>query len=285
MKLGLTQFVASVPLVIAEERGLIAEAGLDLDVVRTTSSGEQLRQLLTGERDIAVTAIDNVFIWNEGGADTRVIAQIECTTPLGLYARADAGDLTDLAGRRFAVDALANGFALVARHLLGEKSVDVEYVEAGGVRERLEALTAGRADATLLGPPFDELAEREGLTKLADVNQLLPTLPGQGLVVPVQRLETHGGAIAAYLRVLALALDIAATMTDDEGIAMLASRGFPGRAAESAWQARPRTLVVDPAGLDMLVDIRRALSLLPPGYAGLSSLHDSEPLARTLAHN
>lgn len=45
MTLRQTQFVAPVPLVVAEEHGLIEAEGSSLDIVRTPSSAEHLRQL------------------------------------------------------------------------------------------------------------------------------------------------------------------------------------------------------------------------------------------------
>ena len=86
--------------------------------------------------------------------------------------------LADLAGCRFAVDAPDNGFALIAKRLLRDAGVEVDYVVVGGVRERLDALLERRVDATLLGPPFDKLAEQAGFRRVVDVNALLPGTAG-----------------------------------------------------------------------------------------------------------
>ncbi|MFD0997363.1 ABC-type nitrate/sulfonate/bicarbonate transport system substrate-binding protein [Pseudoclavibacter chungangensis] len=231
--LRVSYFVPPAPLVEARERGLLG--GIELEETRTTGSPAQLEGLLAGELDIVVTAIDNLFEWVRAGADVRLVAQVEKTTPLTILGAPGISTIGELAGRRFAVDAYANGFALVARHLLQRADVDVEWVEVGGVTERLDALLAGEVAATLLGPPFDAQASSAGCGELARVQQEFPAFPGQGLVV---RSSLIGSSEL------------------DRFLAALGASGL---------------LPVDPAGLDLLTRIRADLGLLPPG-AELRSL-------------
>lgn len=260
MTLRQSQFFEPVPVAIARELGLLA--GLDLEVTRTTGSAEQRRALASGEVDLVVTAIDNLFAWSSDIGDLRLLAQLEATTPLVIFADAGVESIDDLQGRRFAVDALTNGFALVARHVLRARQVEVQYVEAGGVAERLQALLSGDVDATLLGPPFDAMAADAGKRLLMRIGDVLPDLPGQGLVAREGLLGSP--ELAAYLGALTRAVAEGAAMTDDDGVALLERSGF-GAAAPTAWHARPRTLDVDRAGLELLTEIRRGLGLLPPG--------------------
>ena len=171
--------------------------GLDVDTTRATSSASQLEGLISGELDLAVTAIDNLFEWTKAGADLRLVAQVEKTTPLGLYARG-AESLADLAGCRFAVTPVER---LRPRHppCAPDAGVEVHYVEVGGVRERFDALVAGDADATLLGPPIDELAVAAGVRSLTTVNSLLPDFR-QGLAVRAPLVGSE--ELHDYLRAL-----------------------------------------------------------------------------------
>lgn len=272
MTLRQSQFVAPVPLILARELGFLDD--IDLDTRRTSGSPEQLAGLLAGDIDLAVTAIDNLFAWTLAGADLRLIAQTEATTPMGIYARPATTRLTDLEGSRFAVDAATNGFSLVARYLLEREGVTVQYVEVGGVKERLDSLLAGDVAATLLGPPFDAVARDAGAPLLATVAEILPAFPGQGLVV---RAELVGSPeLGAYLNALRLAVDAGQEMTDAEGEALLEREGF-GEAAATAWASRPLTLAVASEGLGLLAEIRSQLGLMPPGIR-LEDLHDPAPL-------
>lgn len=274
MSLRQSHFVPPVPYLMAAHHGMLD--GLDVDTTRATSSAAQLEGLISGELDLAVTAIDNLFEWTKAGADLRLVAQVEKTTPLGLFARGAAESLTDLAGCRFAVDALSNGFALAARRVLQEAGVEVHYVEVGGVRERFDALVAGDADATLLGPPFGELAVAAGMRCLATVNSLLPDFPGQGLVVRAPLVDSE--ELHDYLRALDGGVGYCHSLSPDDGIAFLTQRGFT-MAATAAWDARPETLEVSSPGLAVLTGIRRGLDMLPQGIE-LAALWDSGPLRR-----
>ena len=274
MILRQSHFVPPVSYLLAAELGFLR--GVEVVPTRTPSSAEQLRALLAGEQDMVVTAIDNLFEWTRAGADLRLVAQVEATTPLGIHAGGDVESLADLAGCRFAVDAPDNGFALIAKHLLRDAGVEVDYVVVGGVRERLDALLGGQVDATLLGPPFDKLAEQAGMRRVVDVNALLPELPGQGLVVRAELLAS--AELERYLGALVRGVAAGESMTDAEGIELLERCGYQA-AATAAWGARARTLAVDQRGLGLLTGIRRSLGMLPPDI-GLEELCDGEPLLR-----
>ena len=272
MTLRQSQFVPPLPLIVAQELGLLDD--IDLETRRTTGSAEQLAGLLARDIDLAVTAIDNLFAWTLAGAELRLVAQTEVTTPLGIYARRATDRLTDLEGTRFAVDAATNGFSLVARYLLEQQGVTVEYLEVGGVKERLDSLLAGDVAATLLGPPFDAAAQDAGAPLLATVAEVLPAFPGQGLVVRSELIGSH--ELAGYLSALRLAVDAAEGTTDVQGEGLLERAGF-GAAAAAAWASRPRTLEVDPDGLALLAEIRSELGLMPPGIR-LEDLHEPASL-------
>lgn len=224
MVVRLSYFVSPVPVIRAQERGLLD--GVELVESRTSGSPEQLQGLLAGDLDLVVTAIDNCVEWTRAGARIVLVGQVEATTPLGIFARSETEDLAALAGCRFAVDAFDNGFALVARYLLVGNGVEPDWHELGGVRERFDALMSGRTDATLLGPPFDDAALEAGCVQLLRVQDALPDFPGQGLVVHADRMRAS--EVATVLRALRMC-----------GL-------------------RP----VDPQGLNLLTCIRRRLGLL-----------------------
>ena len=270
-----TYFVPPVPLAVAKHLRYFEEAGLEMDSKTTRSSNQQREDLLSGERDVAVTAIDNLLIWNEPSDDFRLIAQVERTTSLSVYARAGLQTITDLAGTRFAVDAATNGFAIVARHLLANAGVDdVDFVEIGGVRERLSAMLDGQADATLLGPPLDEMADKAGLVKLLAANESLSEYPGQGLVVRKSRIPELRSRLRTYLMSLSRAVDWADRAARKDGIAILRDAGFGGQSAETGWDTKPSQLVPSDAGLQLLVQMRHGLDLLPASFQGIGTICD-----------
>ena len=259
-------FVPPAVFVIAQHVGLITAAGIDLELSRTASSTQQRDELGDGKLDFVVTAMDNVVVWNQHGLTARILAQIERTTPLSLFATRDIGALEDLAGATLAVDSFDNGFSILLRHLVQERGLpDVRWVETGGVRERYDALARGEINATLLGAPFDEIARTGGFTPLGRVDTLFSSFPGQGLVIDKGRLAELQPALAPLLAALRSAIAWSAAADSSEGERLLVEAGYPGEAARSAWENRPRELRPSMAGLDLLLTMRRDLDLLPSG--------------------
>ncbi|MEV5072747.1 ABC transporter substrate-binding protein [Microbacterium sp. LMI12-1-1.1] len=259
-------FVPPTAFVVAEHLGLFRSAGIDLGLAQTTSSTQQLDQLIDGAVDFVVTAMDNVIVWNQGSADTRIIAQIERTTPLSLIAKPSITSFDGLAGATLSVDAFDNGFAVVLRHLVQTRSIqDVRYVETGGVHERYSALVDGSVDAALLGPPLSEQAEKRGLTQLGRIDQLVPGFPGQAIVVKGDRVEELKPLFALLLGALRGAISWSDAVEEDTGASLLIAAGFGGDSARSAWTNRARDLWPSLDGLELLLTMRRALDILPDG--------------------
>lgn len=279
-----TYFVPPVPEVVAQHLGLFAESGLEVESTVTRSSDQQREDLLTGKSDIAVTAIDNLLVWNDLGGDFCLVAQVEKTTSLGLYARTGLRHLEDLSRTRFAVDAANNGFAIVARYVLASAKVhDVDFVEIGGVRERLAALNDGRADATLLGPPLDEQADEAGFVRLLTVDDYLADYPGQGLVVKRARIPELLPSLRPYLGALNRAIAWSEQADPEQGYEILRQAGFGDRSCRTGWKAKPASLIPGSAGLNMLVQMRRDLQRLPDSFQNIEDIWNPSPLQQALA--
>jgi ABC-type nitrate/sulfonate/bicarbonate transport system substrate-binding protein len=251
--------------------------GLTVEYMRTKSSDQQFQQLTDGTVDAVVTAIDNVVEWNRQApeADFRVYAQMESTTQLTLFGRHGIAGLDSLRGRNLLVDAPANGFAVALLALLdtvGMSGTDCTFVPAGGVTERLDALLAGDGDATLLGPPFDQVAAQAGCPKLASVNETWPQFPGQGLVLLRKRYIELAQALAAWLMDLGDMRDWMLA-SPDEAIKLLVDAGLPPAFAATAPNASPASWRPDRAGIELLIE-HRQIAGLPGGDLRYSDLVD-----------
>ena len=175
-------------------------ADLSLETSRTQSSDEQFAALSGGSIDAVVTSMDNVFHWNHrpGPKDFVIVAQVETTTPLSIVASPRIKSVSDLGGAKILVDAPENGFVIALRAMLNQAGLnlpDYTLTPVGGVKERYLALVKGEGDATLLGPPFDALAIKEGMHKVAEVQASYPEFPGQGLVVRKSSLSSNPGPL------------------------------------------------------------------------------------------
>ncbi|MFP3563520.1 ABC transporter substrate-binding protein [Paraburkholderia sp. SIMBA_030] len=235
-----------------------------VEAERNRSSDQQFDALVSGDVDAVVTSMDNVIGWNRraGPRDFRVVAQIERTTPLTVVARPQLRSLQDLRGANLLVDAPDNGFVVALRAMLRDAGIESDAVRltpAGGVKERFDALVAGEGDATLLGPPFDSMAQAAGLTYIASVQDIYADFPGQGVVV------RQGGEantwVAAWLRALERARRRVSENAEIARQAVLAA-GFPGAVADAMIAQNPDSLRPTTAGVALLIAHRRSLGLV-----------------------
>ena len=240
-------------------------AGLSVETSRTQSSDEQFDALSDGSVDAVVTSMDNVFHWNHrpGPKDFVIVAQLETTTPLSIVASPRIKSVNDLGGAKILVDAPENGFVIALRAMLNQAGLDLpDYTLApvGGVKERYVSLVNGEGDATLLGPPFDTLAIKEGMHKIAEVQAYYPEFPGQGLVVRKSSLSLNPG-IRLWLNNLSETL--AQLPENLERLQeSLSGQGLPDEAVNAMILAIPVSLTPDERGVNLLIEHRRLLGLI-----------------------
>lgn len=234
------------------------------DGARNRSSDEQFDSLVQGSCDAVVTAMDNVFAWNRraGPGDFQIVAQVERTTPLSLIG-STITQLAEMRGAQVLVDAPGNGFVIALRALLADAGLAAdtyELKEMGGVKERFDGLMAKAGDATLLGPPFDQMAIGAGKTLIARIQDAYPTFPGQGLVVRRSMLA-H---LQPQLQALLQAFELARARSRSDRIAarsLLVQAGVDPLAADPMLANLPQCLRPDSEGVALLIDHRRRLGL------------------------
>jgi len=287
------QSVFVVPAVsrIAERVGCFARAGLEVVTATVPSSRAQWADLAEDRVDVAITATDNIFAWGAAGSDIALIGQIETTTDLALLLRPGLGSLRELDAVRLAVDAPANGFAVVAYAMMArlghagpagragqQEGAPYEVVEVGGVTERFEALAAGDVDATLVAPPLDEIGQQRGMGVAMRVKELTPDYPGLGIVARRAKLDIAGEPVAAYLAALDDALGWMRGADPGDVAAELAAAGFGPAAVRSVLATIPRTLVPASGPLAALVSLRQETGMAIAGAPVPADLIDLRPL-------
>src|SRR5258706_13394344 len=155
---------ANWPLFVAQETGLFAREGLEVRLAAAPDSTTQLRSLIDGRIDIALTAMDNVVAYAEG--DVFAFLGVSNGGRFNLMVAPAIKSPADLKGRALAVDALSNGYAFVLMEMLRRVQIapgDYKLVSVGGSRERLAALRSGKAAGTLLNAPQEPAAGAAGV--------------------------------------------------------------------------------------------------------------------------
>ena len=235
------------PIWIAQDKGYFANNGIEVKLTPTPNSVFQLTNLIDGNFDIGMTAIDNVIAYMEGQGEAPVATQPDLFAFMGgdngflsLVVAPEVKSFADLKGKTLSVDALTTGYAFVLLDLLewgGLKPGDYQIAKAGGVLGRWEALREKKHAGTMLITPFDIIAKGAGfnvLQRAADVYGHY-----QGLVGATRRswAEANQPKLAGYIRGYTVALDwLAAPANKDEAIAIL-RKNLPQMSEQLAAQA------------------------------------------------
>lgn len=257
-------FVTPAASVIAERRGFFSARGIRTSRTVVPSSYAQRDDLVVGRVDVAITATDNLFVWNQSGADLALIGQIESTTDLVLLLRPGVPSLDDLGILRLAVDASTNGFAVVAYAMmerLRRAGSAYEVIEIGGVKARFEALRQGTADVTLVAAPLDELGLLSGMTAVMRVGDLAPSYPGLGIVARRATVDQSPEMLVGYLQALEGAVGWLRAASPGDVAKELAAAAFGPAAVRSVLASLPVTVAPTMEGLDVLVRLRESVGM------------------------
>jgi NitT/TauT family transport system substrate-binding protein len=192
-----TQLVAF----LAKETGIFAKNGLDVQVIRTTSS-IAVMGLLSGEMAILQVAAPTVISANLRGSDAVYVAAGVVTLDYWLMsgknikngAQLKNGIIgsSDLSGASF----IASRFA--ARKVGLDPDKEIAIIRSGGTPERLVALRTGRIQATLLSPPTSLIAQKEGFNFLTDVTNL--PFQHNGVVTTRKFIRENPDTVRRYVK-------------------------------------------------------------------------------------
>lgn len=180
----------NLPLWVAQRQGFFEQQGLAVELAYTPTSGYLVEGLMSGRYDIGLASIDNLVAYQEGQGD-RAFPDADLVAFMGVdngflsvVGAAPIKTVSDLRGKRIAVDSPNTGFAFVLRELLARNGIadaDVTLVRGGATEIRFRDLLAGRFDATLLRTPFDIIAAERGFNVLATADTLGPYLGTSGM--------------------------------------------------------------------------------------------------------
>jgi len=264
MRIRQILFVPPAPIVWAQHRNLFAKHGIEVETTQTLSSDQLGQGLADGTWDIGIGVMDNVIAWNdERKAGLQIIAQLERSTIMAFCARQET--LAQAAKEPIAVDSTTNGFVLVLYRALARAGIDwhkCRYDTVGGVRHRFEALDGGKASATILVPPFIDMALGKGFKKLWDGVDIAPAYPGVVAAARAQWLQSNGDAASRYVAALREANEWA-PQNAEEAVASLVAARYSEPAAKRLVRDTVAGLKPSHEGWNEVVALRRECGLLP----------------------
>ena len=271
-RLRVNVFNEDAALIVARGKGLFAADGLDVDVMVTPNSTDQMRGLSKGAWQIVSTAFDNVLGWSgREGAEIVAIAQVSQGITLPVYVRPEINSWNDLRGKKLAVDAVDTAYALVLRRIILEHGLDFdrgdyELLPLGTTGARLESMTRGETFAGVLNSPWDKKAEAEGHKRFADHREVLPDYPGGVFAVSRKWADENCRLLVTFLRVWNNALRWCHDGRNrSDALKIIASEEKLEETGAARKLAQlPPSGKLNLAGLQSVLDLRIQFHLTPP---------------------
>ncbi len=269
-------------LIVARAKGIFAAAGLEVNVMVTPNSTDQMRGLSLGSWQIVSTAFDNVLGWSgREGAEIVAIAQVAQGITLPVYVRPEIKSWEELRGKPLAVDAVDTAYALVLRRILLAHGLEMErgdytLLPKGATGHRLESMNQGESFAGVLNPPWDAKADAAGMKRFADQREILPNYPGGVFAVNRKWANDNRAILIKYLAAWDQGLRWAQDVKNrDEAIELIAEAE---KMDEKNAANRLRQLASDGrlnlAGLQTVLDLRVQFGLTPPMGKDLPKYYD-----------
>lgn len=172
---------------VARDAGLWRKYGIDARVVVFESGSILAQAALSGELQISISSGPATIASRTQGADTVIVAACVNTLPYSLVAAKGITNWDQLKGKKIGISRFGSGTDTAIRLVLKKFGLnpakDVIIVQMGTQPSRVLALAAGAIDATLISPPLDIDAMKQGYPILVDIAKI-------GIPYPQQVIET-----------------------------------------------------------------------------------------------
>jgi NitT/TauT family transport system substrate-binding protein len=161
---------------VAQDAGLWKKHGVETKVV-VFEAGSTLAQVArSGDVRFAINSGPTTVAARTQGADSVIIAAAVNTLPYSLVAAKGITRWNDLKGKKVAISRFGSGtdtaIRLVCKRFGLDPAKDLIILQGGTQPSRLQALAAGAIDATLVSPPLDLTAKKQGFPILVNIAEL-----------------------------------------------------------------------------------------------------------------
>jgi NitT/TauT family transport system substrate-binding protein len=189
---------------VAQDAGLWKKHGLDTRVI-VFEAGSTLAQVArSGDVKFAINSGPTTIAARTQGADSVIIASLVNTLPYSLVVAKGISKWSDLKGKKIAISRFGSGtdtaIRLVCKKFGLDPVRDIIILQGGTQPSRLQALAAGAIDGTLVSPPLDLTAKKQGYPIMVNIAEL-------GIAYPQLVIETtdgfnreHPGAVKSFLK-------------------------------------------------------------------------------------
>ncbi len=166
----------ALPAWIAKDAGIFEKNGLDVQLVFFSGGTTAVMALISADTPIAQLAGPAVINSVMAGSDATLIVGGVTSLNYYLMGRPEIKTPEQLKGGSVAISRFGSSSDFIARYALSKVGLtpgkDVAIVQIGSTTARVDAALSGRVQATVVQPPASIIAQKKGMTVLADLPKL-----------------------------------------------------------------------------------------------------------------
>jgi NitT/TauT family transport system substrate-binding protein len=189
---------------IAKDSGMFQKYGIDARLVLFEGGSLLAQAAMAGEIKISTTSGPVTIASRSAGADTIAVAGYINTLPYNLVTNKTITRLEQLKGKKIAISRFGSNTDTAVRLLLEKVGLnptkDVTIIQVGAQPTRFQALVAGTIDATIIAPPFDITAKKQGYNVLVNLAELSLPYPQQVVETTDRFIRENPQAVKNYLK-------------------------------------------------------------------------------------
>lgn len=193
------------PYYVGIAKGYFAAAGVKLDIVYVPTASGLVQQLAAGSLDVVNIGIVEPIHAVARGAPVAIVRVTGSVPPYDMVASPEIKTIEDLKGHTVVIGGLLDINRVYLERVLkaaGLKDRDIEITVIGNTAGRLAALKSNAAQATMLVPPLNFIAESAGFINLGTMMQFASDLPFGSTDVSLAFAKAHHDALLGFLAAL-----------------------------------------------------------------------------------
>ena len=171
---------------VMKDAGIFQKNGLDANLVFIAGGTGVIQALIAGDLSIAVVSGEPSILARLQGTDTVMLACLINIIDFSIITAPEVKKPQELKGKKLAVSRFGSSTDFVVRYALEKWALipdrDVAILQIGSQPARFAALKSGTVHGTIVGPPADIIARKEGYNELATPEQLNLAYPNTCIV-------------------------------------------------------------------------------------------------------
>ncbi|MBI4529101.1 MAG: ABC transporter substrate-binding protein [Deltaproteobacteria bacterium] len=230
------------PAWVAKEAGIFDKNGFDVQLIFFTGGTTSILALVSG--DVPITQVAGPGLVNSalGGSDAVFVAAGITSLNYVLMGNPNVKKVEQLKGGTVAISRFGSATDSIARFALRKVGLtpgkDVTLVQVGSGPARMDAALTGRVSAAVINPPSSFIAEKRGLTVLADVAQMGLVFQHTGVATTRRFIKEHPEIVRRYVKAQ---VDAVHRIWTDKEISIKALASYMGSGVErdvleKSWQ-------------------------------------------------